>query len=308
MFPLARRVCPAQAGWNYLHGISGDEPSLGPCTSGCPPFTGTATGARARMFAAWSRVRRSKQPAAYARKVLLNRHLLERPSPGGRSRQETLADNARYQEQARRLLEGQGEGDVTPASPTIASGAPAVLSYSSAARAAMGPGCDASLGPAQFSWRLPRPRTPPPGSMARGRCCLATAVPVLSVDQPTALVVPLLCPIGAVPAHRISRNSTTPLATEIHATLRQAPSAARACWLSSATTRAPRKMICSEVPPAVSDWCVAIGSDNGPYARTHPNIGGTVALNRNAPGKPSKVEALLHGGPPRRARTTRPCR
>ena len=25
------------------------------------------------MFAAWSRVRRSKQPAAYARKVLLNR-------------------------------------------------------------------------------------------------------------------------------------------------------------------------------------------------------------------------------------------
>jgi hypothetical protein len=39
------------------------------------------------MFAAWSRVRRSKQPAAYARKVLLNRHLLERPSSGGRSRQ-----------------------------------------------------------------------------------------------------------------------------------------------------------------------------------------------------------------------------
>jgi hypothetical protein len=34
-------------------------------------------------FAAWSRVRRSKQPAAYARKVLPNRHLLERPSPGG---------------------------------------------------------------------------------------------------------------------------------------------------------------------------------------------------------------------------------
>jgi hypothetical protein len=35
------------------------------------------------MFAAWSRVRRSKQPAAYARKVLPNRHLLERPSPDG---------------------------------------------------------------------------------------------------------------------------------------------------------------------------------------------------------------------------------
>jgi hypothetical protein len=28
---------------------------------------------------------------------------------------ETLADNARYQEQAWRLLEGQGESDVTPA-------------------------------------------------------------------------------------------------------------------------------------------------------------------------------------------------
>jgi hypothetical protein len=37
----------------------------------------------ARTFAAWSRVRRYKQPAAYARKVLLNRHLLERPSPDG---------------------------------------------------------------------------------------------------------------------------------------------------------------------------------------------------------------------------------
>jgi hypothetical protein len=30
----------------------------------------------ARMFAAWSRVRHSKQPAAYARKVLLSWHLL----------------------------------------------------------------------------------------------------------------------------------------------------------------------------------------------------------------------------------------
>jgi hypothetical protein len=39
------------------------------------------------MFAAWSRVRRSQQPAAYARKVLLNRHLPERPSSGGPSRQ-----------------------------------------------------------------------------------------------------------------------------------------------------------------------------------------------------------------------------
>jgi hypothetical protein len=34
---------------------------------------------------------------------------------------------------------------------------------------------------------------------------------------------------------------------------------------------------------------------------------GTVALNRNAPGKPSRVEVLLHGRTPRRGRTTRPC-
>jgi hypothetical protein len=52
---------------------------------------------------------------------------------------ETLADNARYQEQARRLLEGQGEGDVTPASPTISQRGPAVLSYSSAVRGYDGP-------------------------------------------------------------------------------------------------------------------------------------------------------------------------
>jgi transposase-like protein len=36
-------------------------------------------------------------------------------------------------------------------------------------------------------------------------------------------------------------------------------------------------------------------------------VEGTVALSRDARGKPSKVEALLHGRPPRRARTTRPC-
>jgi transposase-like protein len=34
---------------------------------------------------------------------------------------------------------------------------------------------------------------------------------------------------------------------------------------------------------------------------------GTVALSRNMPGKPSKVEALLHGRAPRKGRTTRPC-
>jgi hypothetical protein len=38
----------------------------------------------------------------------------------------------------------------------------------------------------------------------------------------------------------------------------------------------------------------------------YPSVG-TVALSRNAPGKPSKVEALLHGRTPRRGRTTRPC-
>ena len=55
----------------------------GQARPGAHRFSGTATGAMARMVAAWSRVRRSKQPAAYARKVLLNRHLLERPSPDG---------------------------------------------------------------------------------------------------------------------------------------------------------------------------------------------------------------------------------
>jgi hypothetical protein len=34
---------------------------------------------------------------------------------------------------------------------------------------------------------------------------------------------------------------------------------------------------------------------------------GTVALSRNVSGRPSKVEALLHGRAPRKGRTTRPC-
>ena len=46
-------------------------------------FSGTAPGAMARMFAAWSPGAPHKQPTACARKVLLNRHLLERPSPEG---------------------------------------------------------------------------------------------------------------------------------------------------------------------------------------------------------------------------------
>jgi hypothetical protein len=80
-FRLARRVCPARNRWNYVHGIPGDEPSLGPSAPWCHRFAGTATVAMAHMFAARSRVRGSKQPAAYARKVPLNRHLLEHPSP-----------------------------------------------------------------------------------------------------------------------------------------------------------------------------------------------------------------------------------
>ena len=81
-FRLARRVCPAHAGWNYLHGICGDEPRLGPCTSGVPTGSlyrhrrhgahvcGLLLGAVLHAL------------AAYARKVS-NRHLLERPSPTG---------------------------------------------------------------------------------------------------------------------------------------------------------------------------------------------------------------------------------
>jgi hypothetical protein len=257
MFPLARRVCPAQARWNYLHGISGDEPSLGakharvPTGSlhrhrrqgahvcglvpGAPlqaasrlrpqgaaqpaptrtPVPGRAFPAGEPCQRSWNRtlvpssgedlrpwwptaryLPRSTRTSSPPRNSQWPRRPLGSPGSRGwpgeqhppkpeyepfadqvrEAVAETLADNARYQEQARRLLEGQGGGDVTPASPTISQRGPAVLSYSSAVRAAMGPGCDASLGPAQFSWRLPRPRTPPPpGSMARGQCCLATA-------------------------------------------------------------------------------------------------------------------------------------
>ena len=47
----------------------------------------------------------------------------------------------------------------------------------------------------------------------------------------------------------------------------------------------------------------------GAVAGRYLDVGalGTVALSRNASEKPSKVEALLHGGSPPRARTTRPC-
>jgi hypothetical protein len=90
---------------------------------------------------------------------------------------ETLADNARYQEQARRLLEGQGEGDVTPASPTISQRGPAVLSYSSAVRAAMGPGVMPPWAPRSSRGAFPGHERHAPGerSMAgavlSGYCC-----------------------------------------------------------------------------------------------------------------------------------------
>ena len=89
---------------------------------------------------------------------------------------ETLADNARYQEQARRLLEGQGEGDVTPASPAISQRGPAVLSYSSAVRAAMGPGVMPPWGPRSSRGAFPgherhRPQGAWPGAVLSGYCC-----------------------------------------------------------------------------------------------------------------------------------------
>jgi hypothetical protein len=51
--------------------------------SGVPPVHWHRHRSHGAHVAAWSWVRCSKQPAAYARKVLLNRRLLERPSPGG---------------------------------------------------------------------------------------------------------------------------------------------------------------------------------------------------------------------------------
>jgi hypothetical protein len=63
----------------------------GQARPGAHRLTGTATGAMAHLFAAWSRVRRSKQPAAHARKVLLNRHPSRTPSPNWLPRQASLS-------------------------------------------------------------------------------------------------------------------------------------------------------------------------------------------------------------------------
>jgi hypothetical protein len=66
------------------------------------------------MFAAWSRVRRSKPPAAYARKMLLNRHLLERPSPDGPSRQASRVIAARTARWSHPQVRISGRGGQLP--------------------------------------------------------------------------------------------------------------------------------------------------------------------------------------------------
>jgi hypothetical protein len=87
MFPLARRVCPAQDGRTTSMEFPVMSPSLGPSAPGCPPVHWQRHRSHGAHVCGLVQVRRSKQPAAYARKVLLNRHLLERPSPDGPSRQ-----------------------------------------------------------------------------------------------------------------------------------------------------------------------------------------------------------------------------
>src|SRR5215213_8430019 len=74
MFPLATRVCPAHDGRNYFDGISGDEPSFGPSTPGCPPVDRHRHRSHGTPVRGPVSVRHSKQPAAHARKVPLNRH------------------------------------------------------------------------------------------------------------------------------------------------------------------------------------------------------------------------------------------
>jgi hypothetical protein len=52
---------------------------------------------------------------------------------------------------------------------------------------------------------------------------------------------------------------------------------------------------------------IRFGGNRRIRARPGSPSGGTVALSRNVPGKPSNVEALLHGRAPRKGRTSRPC-
>src|SRR5215211_4388213 len=58
--PLARRVYPAQDGRTTSMEFPGDEPNLGPSTSGCPPVRCTATGAMVRIFLARATAGRSR--------------------------------------------------------------------------------------------------------------------------------------------------------------------------------------------------------------------------------------------------------
>ena len=75
---------------------------------------------------------------------------------------------------------------------------------------------------------------------------------------------------------------------------KQSRRSAPACRTRSTSTRSRRNCSPSPTKPCSHRWC--------PYG-----CDGTVALSRNALGKPSNVEALLHGRTPRRGRTTRPC-
>jgi hypothetical protein len=83
MFPLARRVCPAQDGRTTSMEFPVMSRASGPSAPGCPPVHWHRHRSHGAHVCGLIRVRRSKQPAAYARKVPLNRHLLERPSRTG---------------------------------------------------------------------------------------------------------------------------------------------------------------------------------------------------------------------------------
>jgi hypothetical protein len=85
-FPLARRICPAHDGRITSMEFPGDEPNLRPRAPGCHRFSGTATGGDGAHVRGLLPGAPLQAPAAYACKVLLSRHLLERPSRDGRSR------------------------------------------------------------------------------------------------------------------------------------------------------------------------------------------------------------------------------
>ena len=109
--------------------------------------------------------------------------------------------------------------------------------------------------------------------MAGGGAVWLLLFPVLSVDQPTASVVPLLSPIGAVPAHRDQQEQYDAAG---HRDPRDPPTGALGspgllAGVGHHSTAAEDDL--QRGAPAVSDWCVAIGGDSALYARAHPNIG-----------------------------------